>query len=407
MTDDADRNRTVCIAFANGCPRARVNAALFGEYFQANGWKTCSDLRRAQLVVVFGCAVNARSEKKTMRLLSAADRRRKPDSTLVIAGCAAGIAKKRLSERFDAFLVPPASNDLLDDLIGAEKKIHTIEDPNLIQPYIKKAQGCFGSLDRVVSEFEVSTLFLSRVVDKIRNKHAGAPDEDVFLLRVARGCLDECAYCAVRFAHGPLVSKPLSEILREFHKGIEAGCEHFIILAGDIGAYGQDIGMNIAVLLEKLLTCQGNFALHLKEFNPRWFVIYQAEILGVLRQYGARVKSIVFPIQSGSDRILKLMKRQYTTKQIADCLGELRTAVPHAQLLTHIVVGFPGETEEEFNETIELLTCAKFDDIAVYEYEDRPLTASTDLPGKVSAKAKRRRMFRLLRKFPGVARPAL
>ncbi|MBN2133413.1 MAG: radical SAM protein [Sedimentisphaerales bacterium] len=407
MTDYANGDRTVCVAFANGCPRARVNAALFREYFQANGWKTCSDLRRAQLVVVFGCAVNARSERKAIRLLSAADRRRKPDSTLVIAGCAAGIAEKKLSERFDAFLLPPASNDLLDDLIGAEKKMHTIEDPNLIQPCIKNAQGCFGFLDRFVSEFEVSTLFLGRVVDKIRNKHAGAPDDNVFLIRIARGCLDECTYCAVRFAHGPLVSKPPDEILREFRKGIEAGYEHFVILAGDIGAYGQDIGMNIAELLERLLTCEGDFSLHLKEFNPRWFVMYQAEVLRVLRQYGARVKSIIFPIQSGNERILKLMKRQYTAKQLRDCLDELRVAVPHAQLLTHIVVGFPGETEEEFNDTTEFLTYAKFDDIAVYAYEDRPLTESAHMAGKVSARTKKRRMFRLLREFPGVAHPAL
>ena len=398
---------SACIAFANGCPRARVNAAFLFSYFEANGWSIRQSLREADLVLVFTCGVNQRSERKALKLLSVANRQRAATSRLVVLGCLPGINPAALGNGFNALLVPPLELDTLDDIIDAKIPISQIDDINTIKPRIDEAQSCFNMLDRFVSEFEASKVFLHRVRDKLRPKRSAFSEEDMFVIRIANGCLDECSYCAVRFAHGSLRSKDTQQVLREFQKGIGERREDFAVVAGDIGAYGQDISTNILELLRKMFACKAPFRLHMTEFNPRWFLRYQAGLIDLLAANRDRIAGLIFPVQSGSTRILELMRRGYSAAAASQCLRQLRRAIPELPVHTHVMVGFPGETDADFSDTLRFLHDARFDEIEVYKYEDRPGTKASQMANKIAGHRKSSRMLRIFKEFSGVARPAL
>ncbi len=398
---------SACIAFANGCPRARVNAALLFSYFEANGWSIRQSFRQADLVLVFTCGVNQRSEKKALRLLSIADRQRAPTSRLVVLGCLPGINPEALGNGFDALLVPPSQADALDGIIDAKVPISQIDDINTIKPRVDQAQSCFNMLDRFVSEFEASKVFLHRVRDKLRPKRSAFFEQDMFVIRIANGCLDECTYCAVRFAHGTLRSKATQQVLREFRKGITENRQEFAIVAGDLGAYGQDIGTNILKLLRRIFARKAAFRLHMTEFNPRWFLQYQTGLIDLLAANRERIAGLIFPIQSGSTRILELMRRGYSAAAAGQCLSQLRHAIPELPVHTHVMVGFPGETDGDFAQTLRFLHEARFDEIEVYKYEDRPGTEASQMPNKIAGRQKGLRMLKIFKEFAGIARPAL
>ena len=403
--------KTVCIAYGNGCSRSRTFAAKLFPYFKANDWAFTQDLKKADLVLVSTCGVNQRAEKKSLRLISIADRKRKRDSRLVITGCLAGINEKVLVDKFDPIVIAPVVSKKFDDVIDAKVKLNEIADVNLVQPAINKSQKCFNIMDRVISEFEPSKVFLNRVLDYVKPKEImriRANDrESSFTIQVSNGCPGECAYCAIKFAVGPLVSKPIETILAEFDAGLKGKFRNFFLIGTDMGAYGQDTGTDIAELLRNLLSREGEYTVHFPEFHPRWFIQYQDALIDLFVEAKEKIGSTILPIQSGSERILELMRREHTAAEAKKCILNLRKALPQIRIYTHILVGFPGESERDFNDTIRFLREVPFDEIAVYKYEARPNVESEQLPDKVVEKTKHSRVCRLLKEFPETAKVAL
>lgn len=404
---DVGRTGTVCIAYANGCPRSRMSTARLFPYFEANGWNVRQNLRQADLVVVSTCGVNQRAEKKSIRLLSIANKKRKNDSQFVVLGCLPGINEETILEKFNAIAISPTASANLDQVINAKVKLAKVKELNLIEPVIEKSQKCFGLFDRLISEFEPSRVFVHRVFDCLKPKTSGRIKEGAFSIRISTGCLGKCAYCAIKFAEGPLVSKPMEAILAEFDAGLQSKCVNIFLIGTDLGAYGQDIDANIAELLRSLLTREGAYVLHLPEFHPRWFVQYQKDLIDMFAAAEDKIGSIILPIQSGSEKILKSMRRENTAAEAKECVLSLRKALPNTRIFTHVLVGFPGESEKDFDDTIRFLREVHFDEIAVYKYESRPKIESEQKPDKVPAAVKHRRVCRLLREFPETAKPAL
>ena len=215
--------------------------------------------------------------------------------------------------------------------------------------------------------------------------------------------MGECTYCAIRFAAGPLRSKPLDKILEEFDAGLQNGYQEFKLIAGDLGAYGQDLGTNVAILLERLLRRKTDYRLTLLDMAPHWFVQYSAELTRLFAANQEKIRLLMLPIQSGNSAVLKRMCRPDIVSSLAPKLKALRSQIPTLALATHVLVGFPGESEQEFEDTLKLLRTVKFDRVDVYRYSDRPNTEATQLPGKVSEEIKKQRTLRILGEFAGTA----
>ena len=174
----------------------------------------------------------------------------------------------------------------------------------------------------------------------------------------------------------------------------------FWLVAEDVGAYGQDIGTNIASLLSKLLSSSNDSKLLLGDFNPKYLIKYFPELYNIFIKYSKNIAYIGLPVQSGSDRILGLMQRGYTTKNLISCLSKLRKALPNIDLRTHIIIGFPGETERDFFDTLQFLKTIRFNLVTLYRYSDRTITPAANFPHKVSETAKIRRAWKTIRVLP-------
>ena len=423
-------SKSVCIAFAAGCTRNKADTALLFAYFRANGWKIRKRIQDANLVLVATCGFDIRLEKRSVGLLTIADNKRKKGSKLVVIGCLAGINESQIRSNFNVITIPPAELARLDDVIEATVKLRKIQDLNYIDPCIKTAQYCFSlserspntgqkkvSMANIRPHIHSALTFLgidktARIaVCKIKRKRSlgynnKRPWEQweqigkLYRLRIARGCLGKCSYCAIRFAIGSLRSKPLDKVLAEFRTALNKGFKEFQLVAGDTGAYGQDIGTNIVDLLRMLFKQKGKFWLTIMDFNPEWLIAYSEKLTELLQQNNHRIRYISMSIQSGSDRILKLMGRKYTALKAKECLYRLRQEYPKIFLNTHVIVGFPTETDDDFEDTIKLLREVRFGGIEIFPYSDRPKTTASQMEDKVSEITIKKRIGRLVNEFP-------
>jgi tRNA A37 methylthiotransferase MiaB len=384
----ATDGRAVCIAWGRGCPRAQADTARYADYFEANDWTHAASIEEADLVVMMTCGFSAEFEEASIQLIEVADRRRKPGSRLIIAGCLAAIDPERLRDSFDALLVSREDGVAMDEVISAWVPIHDVADPNVLEPYVRRAAGHFSAEERRPPMAPMRAL-VSRLDDVrarlVAQRGGGSlqTEPPTWSLRVAQGCLGECTFCAIRFSAGPLHSKPLAEVLVEFDHGLSEGFTEFRLIAGDLGSYGQDIGSSIVDLLDGLMQRPQDFRLTLLDFDPKWFIVYQEGLVDLLKRNRQRIARIEIPLQSGSDRVLERMRRGHTADDALRALLALRAACPDMVIDTHVLIGFPGETDEDFQQTLDFLAAVRFTRVADYDYEDRPRTVASAMPYKV------------------------
>jgi threonylcarbamoyladenosine tRNA methylthiotransferase CDKAL1 len=404
--------KKACLALVRGCPRAQVDLARFFDYFERNGFVITDSLEEADVILVTACAFDAETEHEGIRLIKVANSRRRPVSELLVSGCLGGICDERLGNELNVRLLPETDGHALDDIIQAHIRFADVPDPNVLEPYAKKAAACFSEEERhandrrwkrLVRRFAIRSGVRSLLIalgwkQDLSRLFGGHP---MCSIRVARGCMGECTYCAIRFSAGPLRSKPLDDVLAEFDSGLHRGFTEFKIIAGDSGAFGQDLGTNIVELLTEIMRRQAEFRLSVLDFNIKWLLAYRAELVRLFSENQRRIRFLSFPIESGSERIIQLMNRGHSAGDARDVLRTLRSAAPALFLETQVIVGFPGETEQDYEDTVQLLRAVGFDRVDIYDYSDRPKTVASTMPDKVPPDIIRRRSIRLRREFVG------
>lgn len=413
------RTKKVCVAFAIGCPRMQTDTAWLFSYFQANGCKMVKNAAAADLIVVATCGFAAHIEAESIRLLSLLEKKRRHGSQLVVVGCLAGINPDSVLSRFDATVIRPADIHQLDEMIGATVPLQSVPPVNCVEPRLAAACACwtvrevypnmgtwsvikrqakmafFGVLSHLGTE-----RFAMRTTRRFSRKSKGSLADPTFYIRIARGCLEECTYCAIRFAAGTLRSKPLEDVLAEFDRGLAQKHQNFELLAEDVGSYGLDNGSNCVKLFEGLFSRRGPYKLIITDVNIRYLIRFGPGLSDLFADHADRIRQLKVPVQSGSDRILRRMKRCYTSAQARAALSYLRDKAPTLPLETHVLVGFPGETDGDFEDTLNLLRAVRFETICVYRYTDRPGTDASAMTDKVPMHIQKERIRRLVSEFP-------
>jgi MiaB/RimO family radical SAM methylthiotransferase len=208
------------------------------------------------------------------------------------------------------------------------------------------------------------------------NEHYGFLD--AYYLQICQGCVNDCSYCAIKKAKGEVTSKPIDKIISELKEGMRVGFKRFVLLADDCGSYGLDLDVDFAKLLNQL-----------KEFDIRVNINYieprELQLLYPKIDQGAleKIDFMDIPLQSTSNRILRLMNRRYEGADILKIAKEIKRRSPHIYLETQIIYGFPSETREEFRDTFRLTEF--FDTVIYFYYTDRKNVKSSFLPGKLSS----------------------
>ena len=193
---------------------------------------------------------------------------------------------------------------------------------------------------------------------------------------ITRGCDNYCSYCIVPFVRGRMRSRPTDDILREMGCLIESGVKDITLLGQNVNEYSYN-GINFPKLLKIVAQKTGVFRLRFLTSHPKDF---SEEIINAIKENKNICEWFHLPLQSGNNRILRLMNRKYTKEDYLGIIEKIRKNIPEATITTDIIVGFPTESEEEFNETIELVKQIEFDDAYMYRYSVRPGTKAGEYP---------------------------
>lgn len=400
----AAMHRQVCIAHAYGCPRSEMDAGKIAQYFRANGWDVVHDFKNAELVIVNACGFDDLSERKSMYLLRYAKKRIRRDARFVICGCLAGMRKDILEKEFGATCISYNDLDDFDNMIQSPHPFRSIPHPNDFDADKASARNCFGPATRAVCKMRNTWPLWPYAIRRpgLKKLFGDSPTHghktyDIF---IAKGCLGKCSFCAIRRWHGTLESRPMEDILADFRKGLAQGYQYYRFIAGDIGAYGQDRGSNIVELIKEFMRHTEEFEITLTDFNIQWLVKYEDDMIPLLARYQDRIDRLQTPIQSGSSRMLELMNRFHRAEDAGRVLSRIKHECPNIHLETQVLVGFPDESEEDYEKTIELLKSIGFSMITIFRYSDRPGTKAQSMNNKISEAIKLRRIKRLLRTFP-------
>ncbi|MFC2162138.1 radical SAM protein [Candidatus Altiarchaeota archaeon] len=392
------------------CPRRRIDCQKIFDYLEANGMTYTPELSEADLVIVSTCGYIRQAEDDSIKAVKYYMKNKPAHARLIVTGCLPAINKEQLKKIGDMMMISPTSLRELDELIQAKVGFDDIPDPHDIRDFPVSLPDR-PLTERLSYAFEPNMRFVKKVLSKVTGTASGSGNkfvskynhplldrsqEGLYNLRIATGCLGQCSYCAIMSATGSLKSKPLDQVVAEFTEGLSKGYKKFILIAGDTGCYGLDIGTDIVRLLEEILAIDGDYRLIINDFNAQWLVKYRDRLTPLLAGNKDKIDHIILPVQSGSDRILSAMNRPYKIGDVKECLKSMREKVPGLVFTTHIMVGFPDETDEDFEESLGFITEYGFPYVDVYCYEDRPNTASSGLMDKVDAKIMRQRADKIL-----------
>jgi len=208
---------------------------------------------------------------------------------------------------------------------------------------------------------------------------------NVGIVQVAQGCNGACTYCLTRFARGPLKSFPQGEILRQVRAFADGGTAEIQLTAQDVSSYGRDTGLSLADLLEDIDRIPGRYRVRVGMMNPATVMRDLDRIIDAFSS-DRIFRFIHLPVQSGSDRVLSRMGRQYTVADFCRIIEAFRARYPDITIATDLIVGFCGETEEDFQASLDLVHCIRPNKVNVTRYSRRPFTPiaqEKDLPDSV------------------------
>jgi MiaB/RimO family radical SAM methylthiotransferase len=294
----------------------------------------------------------------------------KYDAELIVGGCLPKIETDKLGDVFQGRTIntkdldkdPDKMDELFPEFIvkfrdidDANVSYHNLNEGNMVGAF-KNYLGKIGWLDKFINTFQ--TEIFKTVYGKNSFFYHILLDEPMYRMRISWGCNSNCSYCGIKQAIGPHKSKPLEKVIDEFKTGLKDGHKHFMMNADDIGAYGTDIGSSFSDVLDKMTKIPGDYFISIANLSPRWVIKYIDYLEKIMER--EKIIRIGVPVQSGSNRILKLMNRFHDKDKIKDALLRLKKVFPKLSLHTHIIVGFPTETEEDFLQTLDFIKDCQF-----------------------------------------------
>jgi threonylcarbamoyladenosine tRNA methylthiotransferase CDKAL1 len=353
--------------------------AMAGLLTQA-GYELCRKENEAGLVIINSCTVKDATERNFFRYLNSLPK--KPAKSAKHASSASSLTMPVII----AGCIPESNPESV--------KGYSLISPAQIDRIVEAAQKTISGEKVYFLGIDKSQAAARLSLPKIRKNNA------VEILPISAGCLGECSYCITRFARGGLVSFPPEEIIRQAKSAVSDGAKEIWITSQDTGAYGEDIGTDIAELLEALLAIEGDFMVRLGMANPEHAKKHTKKLINIYK-HEKMFKFIHIPVQSGSNAVLGRMGRKYSAENFELVATEFQKQIPNLTIATDVICGFPGETEKEFNETIALIKSVRPDVINISRYSARPGTKAAAMKQLPSAVISERtsRMSELFKKI--------
>lgn len=355
-----------------GCRVNQADSIGFEEALIAAG-ALPSPAETADLVIVNTCSVTATADqgaRQTIRRMA----RVNPSARIVVTGC---YATRRPAE--------------LAALPNVVRVVPNDDKPRLVPLLRRETQHDVPAAGITSAErFGEGEGSCGAVVEP------GLAGRTMFTLRVQTGCDEPCTYCVIPSTRGAPRSVPLTAVIGEIDRVASAGFKEIALTGVHLGSYGRDLSPSVGLV--DLLEAAGREAakhdvlLRLSSLEP---MDCTEEVVQLIDASGSVAPHVHLPLQHASDRVLSAMRRPYTIEYYRDLVDGIRRRIPHASIGSDLIVGFPGESDEEFAELVDYLECSPLTHVHVFPYSDRPGTAAAAMPGKVPGAVIRDRSRRI------------
>jgi tRNA-2-methylthio-N6-dimethylallyladenosine synthase len=350
-----------------GCQMNEADSEYMASILMSLGLQKVENLKDADIIIVNTCSIREKAEKKVLSFVGRIKPyKEKKNVILAVCGCVARQEGENLLHKAPYV-----------DLVFGPHQINRI--PELLSLVKTEGKSVVAVDENDSFERDVNTL----VYPGVRA-----------LIPIMQGCNNFCTYCIVPYVRGREISRTEEEILREIVRLSELGVKEVMLLGQNVNSYGLDRGVKdgFLKLIEKVAKIDGIERIRFTTSHPKDLTD------GLINAYGYIEKlcpHIHLPVQSGSDKILKLMNRKYTRSEYLEKVDKLRKVCPDIAITTDIIVGFPGEEEEDFLDTISLYKQVAFDSAFSFKYSPRPGTKAATMEKKVPEEIKQRRLEEL------------
>ncbi|MBU7593638.1 tRNA (N(6)-L-threonylcarbamoyladenosine(37)-C(2))-methylthiotransferase MtaB [Metabacillus halosaccharovorans] len=351
-----------------GCKVNHYETEAIWQLFKEAGYERTEYERVADVYVINTCTVTNTGDKKSRQVIRRAIRKN-PDGVICVTGCYAQTSPAEI------MAIPG-----VDIVVGTQDRVKMLE---YIEQFKKERQPINGVRNimktRVYEELDVPSF-----TDRTRAS-----------LKIQEGCNNFCTFCIIPWARGLMRSRDPKEVVAQAQQLVNAGYKEIVLTGIHTGGYGEDLkDYNLAMLLRDLdEQVEGLKRIRISSIEASQI---SDEVIEVLKKSDKVVRHLHIPIQSGSDTVLKRMRRKYTMEFFAERLDRLKEALPGLAITSDVIVGFPGETEEEFMETYNFIKKYKFSELHVFPYSKRTGTPAARMDDQIDEEIKNNRVHRLI-----------
>lgn len=340
-----------------GCKVNIYESEYVINLMQANGYKMVDFNNDADIYIINTCSVTNEADKKDRKLIHTTRNNHK-DKILVVMGCFSQLNP----DVIDA-----------DIVLGNKHKSKIVE---LINEYKNNKQKIIKVED--ISDTNFEDMYINRFVEHTRA-----------FVKIQDGCNAFCAYCTIPYARGNLRSKNFNKVISEVTELVNNGYKEIVLTGIHTGRYGKEQNTNLEKLLKELVKIEGILRIRLSSIEINEIT---DGIIELIKNNPIMAKHLHIPLQSGSNEILSLMNRKYKKEYFIDRVSYIRKEIPDISITTDLIVGFPGETEEYFKETIDTLNIINFTKIHTFPYSKRNGTVAASMPNQIDGNTKKCRV---------------
>jgi threonylcarbamoyladenosine tRNA methylthiotransferase MtaB len=351
-----------------GCKVNHYETEAIWQLFKDKGYERIDFESASDVYVINTCTVTNTGDKKSRQVIRRAIRKN-PDAVICVTGCYAQTSPAEI------MAIPG-----VDIVVGTQDRVKMLD---YIEQYKQERQPING----------VGNIMKNRVYEEL--DVPAFTDRTRASLKIQEGCNNFCTFCIIPWARGLMRSRDPKEVIRQAQQLVDAGYKEIVLTGIHTGGYGEDMkDYNLAMLLKDLESqVRGLKRIRISSIEASQI---SDEVIEVIKHSKLVVRHLHIPLQSGSNTVLKRMRRKYTMEFFAERLERLREVLPGLAVTSDVIVGFPGETEEEFMETYNFIKEHKFSELHVFPYSKRTGTPAARMEDQIDEEVKNERVHRLI-----------
>ncbi len=374
MNEDDGKRTGRRVAFITlGCKVNQYDTDAMRGLFLKRGYEPAEEGEEADVYVINTCSVTQTGDRKSRQMIRRM-RREHPKAVIAAAGCYAQLAPGELSQI-----------DGLNVIVGTQNRAQIVN-------YVESCRP--GEVLNKVTDIMECRSFENLSID------GGEVEKTRAFMKIQEGCNNYCTFCIIPYARGRLKSRPVQSAVEEAERLASQGYKEIVLTGIHLGNYGVDLrdGTTLASLIRALLPIRGLERIRIGSIES---VELSQELIELMRTEPKVCRHLHLPLQSGSETILHAMNRHYHLEEYKKLISNLREEIPDLAVTTDLIVGFPGETEELFQETLQTLDELRFSGIHVFPYSRRKGTPAAAYPDQVSETGKKERVHRVQKEESG------